>query len=167
MHLYGLKKDTREHQSGALQYGCVVGVYQSVPIDGERDFGHVASCDIQPRTITATVRGTRDWAWLLYPLFPSDVRPRGYQAKAQSHYQPFWYTCVLSSLLSDRALIWGGMSVRVEVTVKVKANMPFKKIFEVAEVCITLYVLLHAHCFHLSLRNASARIQVRSTTITA
>jgi hypothetical protein len=37
--------------------------------------------------------------------------------------------------------------VRVEVTVKVKANMPFKKIFEVAEVCVALYVLSHAHFF--------------------
>lgn len=48
----------------------------------------------------------------------------------------------------------------VEITVKVKANMQFKKIFEVAEVCVV-------HSSHYRplivslLRNALARIQVR------
>ena len=54
------------------------------------------------------------------------------------------------------------MRLRTEVTVKVKANMPFKKIFEVAEVCAVFSALACA-LTDPSFRNDSAKTLVRSS----
>jgi hypothetical protein len=68
-------------------------------------------------------------------------RTRRLQAKTQSHHQPFRYSYVFPRPLSpfvrasaEDECVLVHDRLRVEVTVKVKANMQFKKIFEVAEV---------------------------------
>lgn len=48
----------------------------------------------------------------------------------------------------------------VGITVKVKANMQFKKIFEVAEVCRDLFLVI-THVSYSSFRNDSEKILVR------
>ena len=57
---------------------------------------------------------------------------------------------------------------RVEITVKVKANMQFKKIFEVAEVLGAVHsVYAHALITTLIFRNDSAKNLVRASLYTS